>query len=92
MTPKEKLFIYKAWENKVVSDTTFMAQAVNNAISNALRKKGKQPVPLWKKKPKRMDRELAKENLALIKSINERYGNGWIDKVYRANNRKKAVM
>ena len=41
LTPAEKRFLLKAYEEKVVSDSTLLAAAVANAVGNVLRKKGK---------------------------------------------------
>ena len=35
LTPREVVFIRKAWEEKLVSDNTLMRNAVLNAVSNA---------------------------------------------------------
>lgn len=85
LTPREKVFIYKAWENKVVSDSQMLSNAVSNAVSNSLRKKGKKAVPLWKKQPKRLDKETAKENLNLVTELENKEGKTWVDLIYQAN-------
>ena len=85
LTYRERAFIYKAWEDKLVSDTSYIANAVNNAINNAFRKKGKKVQPLWKKKTKRLDKETAKENLRLVEVIEERDGRDWVAEIYKAN-------
>lgn len=68
-----------------MSETTHLRNAVFNAVSNAMRKKGKKFQDLWKKKQKRLDKELANENLQLITKMEERDGKGWVDLVYQAN-------
>lgn len=85
LTPCEKAFIYKAWENKTVNDTQHIANAVNNAIANANRKKGKKAIPLWKKKQKRLNKETAMENLELIQNVEKQEGKAWVDAIYKAN-------
>ena len=50
LTPAEKAFIYKAWEDKTVSDTTLIRDAVLNAVSNALRKKKRKERHDWRKR------------------------------------------
>ena len=50
ITPKEKAFIYKAWENKTISDSYLLYNAVFTAVYNANRPKRKKPLKLWKKR------------------------------------------
>lgn len=89
LTPREKAFMYKAWENRIVSGTTFIYNAVFTAVYNANRPKRKRPLKLWKKpKVRRADSEAAAENLAVIRESEKNEGNGWIKKVYEANGMK----
>lgn len=94
LTPKEKAFIYKAWENKIVSDTTHMRNAVLNGYINARRKKNKQVIPLWKRKQKPADKEVVKNNLQIIKENEKKEGKMWVDLIYKANgiNRKGGLI
>ncbi len=89
LTPLEKAFILKAWEAKLVSDTTYQRNAVLNAVSNAFRKKGKRFIPLWKKKQKKINKEIAKDNLKLVESMEKENGKSWVDFVYKANGIKR---
>ena len=84
----EKAFIRKAYENYTVSWTTLMRDAVCNAVSNALRKKGKRFKKLWKKRAKKADKDLIRENTKTIMEIEEKE-KGWIDRIYAANGWKK---
>lgn len=45
-----------------------MRDAVQNAVANAMRKKGKKPQPLFRKRPKRADKKkkLSKKRLRRI--------------------------
>lgn len=88
LTPKERLFIYKAWEDKTVSDSYNLRNAVNNAIVNANRKKGKKAIPLWKKKQKRLDKNVAEENMKLVENAEIKDGKGWVGMIYAANGMK----
>lgn len=88
LTPRERLFIYKAWENKTVSDTTHLRNAVMNGYLNARRKKNKKLIPLWKKKQKRADKEVVNSNLQAIMENQKKEGRSWIDLIYRANGLK----
>ena len=85
LTPKEKLFIMKAYENKTVQDSTGIRNAVLNAMANFYRKKGKRFIPLWKKKQQRLNMENAKEQLSTIQTVEQQEGSDWIRKIYQAN-------
>lgn len=49
LTRKEKMFIYKAWENKLVADSTHLYNAVFTAVYNATRQKRKRALKRAKK-------------------------------------------
>ncbi|NBI08247.1 hypothetical protein D3Z33_15410 [Senegalia massiliensis] len=89
LTPKEKMFIMKAWETKLVSDSTHMRNAVLNAVNNAMRKKNKKFVDLWKKKQKKLDKELARNNLKIVQKLEKDNDKSWVEKIYKANGMKK---
>lgn len=84
LTPKEKSFIYKAWEDKVVRESTLLNNAVYNAIANSQRKKGKKYQKLWKKRVKGINKDIAFNNEEIIKNIEKRDGKGWVDKLHKA--------
>lgn len=87
ITPKEKAFIYKAWENKTISDSYLLYNAVFTAVYNANRPKRKKPLKLWKKRGQRIvDMETVDENLKIVKQIDQQEGDSWVRKVYQANN------
>lgn len=85
LTPTEKAFIYRAWEDKTVSESTMLRDAVLNAVSNALRKKNARFRKLWKKVQEPIDKELARENLNTVREIEEKEGKSWVDRILRAN-------
>ena len=89
LTGTEKAFILKAYEEKVVSDSNLLAGAVLNAISNAFRKKGKPFQKLWKKKPKRANREQQQATISEVLAADAKQGTAWIDAIYAANGRKR---
>lgn len=91
LTEREKFFIYKAWETKMVSDTTHLRNAFMNAYINANRKKNKKIIPLWKKKKQKADKELVKDNLRIIRETEEKEGKSWVDLIYKINGFKKEV-
>ncbi|MCD7959532.1 MAG: hypothetical protein LUF89_08700 [Ruminococcus sp.] len=88
LTPTEKAFLLKAYEEKVVSDSSLLASAVANAVGNVLRKKGKRPQKLWKKKPKPGNVEQRDSDVEIAKRNAEKDGNAWIARIYAANHRK----
>lgn len=87
LTPRERAFILKAWESKLVTDTTHLRNAVLNAISNAFKKKGSRFVDLWKKKSKPVDMEIVTENIRIVNKLEE--DKSWVDKIYQANGMKR---
>lgn len=89
LTKREKYFIRKAHENKIVQENTLMRNAVLNAISNAMRKKSQKFIDLWKKSRKELDKDLASNNLQIITEVERKEGKSWVDKIYEANNLKK---
>lgn len=91
LTPKEKVFIMKAWESKLVSDTTHIRNAVLNAVSNAMRKKNKKFNELWKKKQRKLDKEYAENNLKIIQDLEEKSDKSWVDKIYGVNGMTKPI-
>lgn len=85
LTQAEKAFIMKAYENKIVMETSLINNAVSNAIANVNRKKGKRWKPLWKKRPKRAETEELKGIMARV--IREDSDKSWVEKIYASNGR-----
>ncbi|HIX48811.1 MAG TPA: hypothetical protein H9981_07370 [Candidatus Mediterraneibacter caccavium] len=86
LTQREKAFIYKAWENKNVSDTTFIYNAVFTATYNVNRKKNKRALKLWRKAlVRKADKEVIHDNLKIILEVEEKEGKSWITQIYREN-------
>lgn len=86
LTPKERAFIMKAWENKLVSDTKHIRNAVLNAINNAFRKKSSRFIDLWKKE-RPVDIEVAQAQIKLVEKLET--NKKWVDKIYEANGMKR---
>lgn len=84
LTPTEKAFIRKAYEDKTVSDTTLIRNAVLNAVANANRKKGKRFRELWRKKMPVVNENDKRKKFSSIEEIEKREA-GWIKKIYAAN-------
>ena len=87
LTPRERMFIRKAHENKVVFDSTILRDAVMNANYNLNRKKGKRFKRLWTLigKITQTEKETYKENRKKILEIEKEKPSNWIEKIYRAN-------
>lgn len=89
LTPKEKAFIYKAWEEKIVSDSYHVYNAVFTAAYNVNRGKNKKALKLWRKaKVRKADMEIIQDNLKIIREVEQKEGTAWIEKIYRANGMK----
>lgn len=91
LTKREKLFIRKAWEDKLVRDSEFMRNAALNAVSNAMRKKGSKFSELWKRKQQPANMEVVNAHLEIISISEEAEGKSWVDAIYKANNLIKPV-
>lgn len=89
LTPREKAFIYKAWESKIVADTYNVYNAVFTATYNVNRPKRKKALKLWRKaKMQKADMEVVYENLAIAKEVEAKEGRGWVDLIYKKNGLK----
>nr|WP_212921306.1 phenylalanine racemase [Ornithinibacillus bavariensis] len=89
LTELEKRFIYKAYETRLISEMTHLRNAVLNAVNNALRKKNKRFIELYKKKQEKADKEYNENAIKVILEIEERKGKSWVDRVYQATGVKK---
>ena len=89
LTPREAAFIRKKWEEKIVSDSTLLRNAVLNAVSNALRKKNARFRDLWKRLARPADKEKARDDIKVVLEIEEKEGKGWVDRVYKAAGLKR---
>lgn len=88
LTEREIYFIRKAWENREVRNTNLINMAVSNALANLHRKKGKPPIPLWKKSSS-FDKQKAKDGIKVIEEIEARDGKNWVQKLWAANRQIK---
>lgn len=82
LTLTEKAFIIKAYENKVVNESTFIRNAVLNAVNNAFRKKGKQFIKLWKKQGAAPKEEI-NNALQIVKENEKLEGKDWVALIYQ---------
>lgn len=89
LTSREKAFLYKAYEDKVISDGYSMYNAVFTAVYNANRPKQKKALKLWRKaKTQKADMETVKGNMAIAREVEEKEGRGWVGLVYKKNGLK----
>lgn len=92
LTRKEKLFLVRAYEDKLVADSDILCAAVANAVANVFRKKNQRPRKLWKIQPKQADSQERQEYMAIARRIESEMtsqdGTDWVEKIYQANHRK----
>lgn len=86
LTPTDRAFIMKAYENKIVSDSTLMRNAVFNAISNVFRKKGKSFIPLWKDISEKITETEIKADVDIINEVEQKEGKTWVAQIMRRRN------
>lgn len=90
LTPREKVFIRKAWENKMVTDTTNLYRAVYTATYNVNRPKRKKAMKLWiKKSVRKADMNVINEHMSIIRENDRIEGKGWVDLIYQQNGKKR---
>lgn len=87
LTLTEKAFIIKAYETKIVNDSTFIRNAVLNAVNNAFRKKGKQFIKLWKKQGA-IEKDEVDNALHIVKENEKAEGKDWIALIYKGQERR----
>lgn len=83
LTPTEKAFILKAYENKVVQETTFFRNAVLNAGANLMRKKGRRFIPLWQKQNEKISLKDIKNDIEILKIANQKNKTNWVEKIIK---------
>ncbi len=68
LTPAQVALLRKEDERRTVEIGNLVRDAVQNAVANAMRKKGKKQQPLFRKRPKRPDekKRLSKKKLRRI--------------------------
>lgn len=91
LTETEKIFIRKAHEQKFISDTTWLRNAVLNAEANANRGKNKKFIELFPKRQSRADKEYNENAITVIEEMEQEQGKSWVDKIYQANGMKKPI-
>ncbi len=81
LTKKEKAFIVKEWETKLVRDVTFARDAHLNAIVNGTPRKSRRFIELFKKKPKKTDAEELRNTYEGILAYEKQKGTSWVDRI-----------
>lgn len=69
LTPAQVALLRKEDERRTVELGNLVRDAVQNAVANAMRKKGKKPQPLFRKRPKKQadqKKKLSKKKLRRI--------------------------
>ncbi len=90
LTPRQKIFIMKEWENYLVSSTTHIRNAVQNGFYNVNRPKNKRYLPLWKKRIQKIENKEELKHMAnAIQKSEKIKGTAWVDIVYKANGMKR---
>ena len=91
LTPAERAFVYKAWEEKTVRDTTYIRDAVLNAEYNVNRKKGKKFRKLWNPvgSPTQTQKRSYEDTKKKILQMEKERPTNWVDKIYEANGWKR---
>ena len=81
------MFIRKAYEEKVVFDSTVIRDAVMNAVYNVNRKKGKKFKKLWTLigKLTNSEQQTLKVNREKILKIEREQPTDWVKKIYQVN-------
>ena len=87
LTPAERAFIYKAWEDKIVRDTTYMRDAVMNAEYNVNRKKGRRFRKLWTPvgRISNTEKRTYDDTRKRILEIEKEKPTNWVQKIYEVN-------
>ena len=71
LTPAQVALLRKEDERRTVELGNLVRDAVQNAVSNAMRKKGKKPQPLFRKRPKKKADEKKKLSKKKLRRIEE---------------------
>lgn len=84
------MFLRKAWEDKIISDSYMIYNAVFTAFYNVSRKKNKKALKLWKKnKGRKANEEVVAQNMKIIREVEQKEGKEWIEIILKANGLKR---
>lgn len=89
LTPAEVMFLQKAWEDRQVSLSYLIYNAVFTAEYNVNRPKRKRALKLWRKsRVRKADMEVVNDNLETIQEAEKNDGTDWVRKIYEKNGLK----
>lgn len=89
LTPAEKLFLVKAWEDRQLSISHMIYNAVFTATYNVNRPRRKRALKLWQKsRVRKADMEVIEDNLEVIREADKNDGTDWVRKIYEKNGLK----
>lgn len=89
LTPAEVVFLQKAWEDRQVSLSYLIYNAVFTAEYNVNRPKRKRALKLWRKsRVRKADMEVVNDNLETIREAEKNDGTDWVRKIYEKNGLK----
>ena len=71
ITPIQRLFILREWERKIVRETDMLKSAVELAVANVHRGKGKAYLQLWKRKVEAGDIPITYDEAKALKAAIE---------------------
>ncbi len=71
LTPAQVALLRREDERRTVELGNLVRDAVQNAVANAMRKKGKKPQPLFRKRPRRADEKKKKLSKKKLRRIEE---------------------
>ena len=85
LTPREINFLYKAFENRMISQSYMIYNAVFTAMYNANRPKNKRMLKLFQKqRTQAADMQIVDDNLQIVKQADINDGNG-LERLYKEN-------
>lgn len=86
LTSRDKAFIYKAWEDRIIRESYNLYNAVFTATYNVNRPKKKRALKLWKKASiRKANMEDTYNSINVVRENERKEGREWIDKIYAAN-------
>lgn len=83
LTPREINFLYKAYENRMVSQSYMLYNAVFTAMYNVNRPKNRRMLKLFhKQKTQKADMQVVEDNMRIVEETDINDGN-WLERLYR---------
>lgn len=83
LTPREINFLYKAYENRMVSQSYMLYNAVFTAMYNVNQPKNRRMLKLFhKQKTQKADMQVVEDNMRIVEETDINDGN-WLERLYR---------